>query len=237
MDGCGAATGQRRTMLGTRISLVALKVERREVLGFGGHDPVTGHLGHYRGSGNGQADGVTAHHGAHVATANEIPVAVHQNHVGHHAESFNGPTRRQPLGCGHPQLIALGVAGVTDRPCLRPCRDGVIERLTLSGGEHLGIPHPGDATISRGHHRSKGEWSRPRTPAHLIDASHHPIPLRPQLALHAQPRGLAPKRGAESCTSARSHRPHATATAQQVREAVARPGRSPVVHWHRHFRL
>lgn len=167
----------------TRISLVPVEVESRIVLCFSSHDAIPGDLGEHRGGGDRYSGRVAPDNQVGPPTPDEVPIPINENLVGLDPEPVDGSTSRQALGRRHPQFIAFGVAGVTDRPHDTPIGDPIEQRLPFLLGEHLRVTDLIDAGVIRYDGCADTERSRPGTAPNFVDSDHDPVPEAPHAAL------------------------------------------------------
>ncbi len=189
MDGGGAPRLQSSLVDRTRVALVSLEVESRVVIGLGSHDPIPGDLGQHRGRRDREGGGVSPNDPQGL-TSHEVPFAVDQHPVNPEPQSGQGSLRGQPLSGRHPQPVALGRAGVSDRPGNTPPGDPIEESFPLVFGEQLRIANLVDAAVLGEDGSTDTDRSRPGTPAHLVDPDQGLLAAPPQLSLHRQVRSV-----------------------------------------------
>ncbi len=171
------------------------------MLGLLAHDAVAHHLGQDRRRGHRGAVRVRVDDRSHQAleglavVAQQVGRAVDDEGRRDQGQPRKGAVGGHPPGFGHAPLVALGRAGVPDRPGVAPRADGIEDLLAPGLAELLGVAQPGrhGAQLDPGtqHRHADGERSRPGAATHLVDAAH------PLEALLAQPALLAEARSAD----------------------------------------
>jgi hypothetical protein len=144
------------------------------VLGIGAHQPVATDLGEDAGGGDNEAPGVGFDHPLDVwdVRRHEVPAAVDDGGVGQQRQLADRPTGGEALRRRHPEIVALGLAGVPDTPRLTPRRDTIEKSFPVALGEHLRVAYAVEAAIAGQHCRTDGKWTCPRPAADLVDADH-----------------------------------------------------------------